>query len=51
MQDPNSNDMILALNGDTAAKQTNGGMHFGSDIPVALGGEPVTVVGVSVEAC
>lgn len=51
VNDPNSADMLLDLNGDTVAKQSNGLMHFGSDIPAVEGGVLVSVIGVPVEAC
>lgn len=51
VQDPNSSDMILDLDGDTVAKLDQYGMHFGSDTPAAVVGVLVTVVGVPVEAC
>lgn len=51
VQDPNSSDMILDLDGDTVAKLDQWGMHFGSDTPPTVVGPLVTVVGVPVEAC
>lgn len=51
VQDPSSADLLLSLNGDTVAKQTEYGVHFGSDIPVAEGGVLISLVGVEVEAC
>ncbi|KAL0635219.1 hypothetical protein Q9L58_005865 [Maublancomyces gigas] len=51
VQDPSSTDLLLSLNGDTVAKQTEYGVHFGSDIPVAEGGVLISLVGVEVEAC
>lgn len=44
-------DFVLDLNGDTAAKEADGYMHFGSSIPASVGGDPVTVVGVPVASC
>lgn len=48
-----SADMLLALDGETAAGVSSGGgvVHFGADVPVAVGALPVVVVGVPVESC
>lgn len=51
MNDPSSTDLILALNGDTVAENSDGYVHFGSDIPVSVVGTPISLVGLSVDAC
>lgn len=51
VNDPNSGDLLLDLNGDTVAKVSSGYVYFGSDIPAAEGGTQISLVGVSVEAC
>lgn len=51
VQDHSYTNILLALDGDTVAKTTEWGVAFGSDIPAAVGGELISLVGVQVEAC
>lgn len=53
VSDPGSADMLLSLDGDTVAGVSMGGriVHFGSDIPAAVGAVAVEIVGIPVDSC